>query len=73
MTCCQGVHVFLVIVDGMVDLATTRARMPSRPDAEFLNPDAIAQTYWDVANQVPARAGRATGPRRRRRRRRPLP
>ena len=31
-----GVHVALIIVDGMVDLASTRARMPDMPDEAFV-------------------------------------
>lgn len=46
-----GVHVYYVIIDGMVDLPSTRKRMPDKPDENFLNPDAAAQTYWDVAQQ----------------------
>ncbi|MGH1341527.1 MAG: SDR family NAD(P)-dependent oxidoreductase [Nannocystales bacterium] len=38
----KGVHVALVIVDGMVDLPTTRARMPERPTEAFLSPDGFA-------------------------------
>jgi len=47
----KGVHVYYVIIDCMVDLATTRARMPDAPDEKFLSPNAAAQTYWDLAQQ----------------------
>mmetsp|Transcript_11166 Transcript_11166/g.25453 ORF Transcript_11166/g.25453 Transcript_11166/m.25453 type:complete len:256 (-) Transcript_11166:79-846(-) len=47
----KGVHVFLVIIDGIVDLPRTREMMPKKPDNEFLNPDAIADTYFAVATQ----------------------
>ena len=34
----QGVHVALIIIDGMVDLPSTRKRMPETPDEAFLSP-----------------------------------
>ena len=40
----KGVHVGLFIIDGVVGDAAT-------DDAAKLNPDAIAETYWTVANQ----------------------
>lgn len=47
----QGVHVFHVIIDGIVDMPKTRMWMPNKPDDEFMKPDAIAETYWNLANQ----------------------
>jgi len=47
----QGVHVALVIVDGMVDLPNTRARMPDRDTAEFLSPDGFAETVSFLIGQ----------------------
>ncbi len=46
-----GVHVFLVVVDGVVDLPRTREAMPDRPDEFFLDPDDIAHTVSEVAHQ----------------------
>jgi NADP-dependent 3-hydroxy acid dehydrogenase YdfG len=42
----QGVHVAHFVIDGAI-------RNASRPDANdsTLDPDAIAETYWQVANQ----------------------
>jgi NAD(P)-dependent dehydrogenase (short-subunit alcohol dehydrogenase family) len=40
----KGIHVSLIIIDGVVDLARTRARMPDKPDAFFVNPDDVATT-----------------------------
>jgi hypothetical protein len=39
----SGIHVALIIVDGVVDLATTRAKMPDKPDAFFVDPAGIAE------------------------------
>jgi NAD(P)-dependent dehydrogenase (short-subunit alcohol dehydrogenase family) len=47
----QGVHVALVIVDGVIDLPRTRAMMPDRPDDFFLKPDAIAEAVYELAHQ----------------------
>lgn len=42
-----GIHVSLIIIDGVVDLERTRERMPDKPDDFFLKPDDIAETaYW---------------------------
>jgi len=40
----KGIHVSLIIIDGVVDLARTRARMPDKPDSFFVNPDDVATT-----------------------------
>jgi len=47
----QGVHVFYAIIDGAIDLPRSRERMPDKPDAFFLGPDDIAETYWSIAGQ----------------------
>lgn len=42
-----GIHVALVIIDGIVDLPRTREHMPSKPDSFFVKPDNVAETvYW---------------------------
>ena len=42
-----GIHVALVIVDGVVDLERTRKAMPDKPDSFYVNPDDVAETvYW---------------------------
>ncbi len=33
----NGIHVSLVIIDGIVDLPKTRERMPNKPDSFLLN------------------------------------
>jgi len=47
----QGVHVAHVIIDGIVDLATTRARFPQLKDEQFLDPRDIADSYWNLHSQ----------------------
>jgi NAD(P)-dependent dehydrogenase (short-subunit alcohol dehydrogenase family) len=42
-----GIHVSLIIVDGVVDIPATRQRMPDKPDAFFVAPDGVADTaFW---------------------------
>lgn len=40
----QGIHVAIIIIDGVVDLARTRARMPDKPASFFVKPDDVAGT-----------------------------
>ena len=43
----QGIHVAMVIIDGVVDLPRTRQAMPDKPDSFYVQPDAVAATvYW---------------------------
>ncbi|MGH8401875.1 MAG: SDR family NAD(P)-dependent oxidoreductase [Gammaproteobacteria bacterium] len=43
----QGIHVALVVIDGVVDLPRTRERMPGKPDSFFVKPDDVAASvYW---------------------------
>jgi NAD(P)-dependent dehydrogenase (short-subunit alcohol dehydrogenase family) len=46
-----GVHVSLVIVDGVVDLPATRQRMPDKPDSFFVAPDDVAETVFRLTTQ----------------------
>ena len=46
-----GVHVFYVVVDGVVDLPRTRQAMPDKPAEFFLAPEDVARAFWDVAHQ----------------------
>lgn len=47
----QGIHVALIVVDGVVDLERTRARMPDKPDTFFVRPDAVAQIALSLVRQ----------------------
>ena len=51
----EGIHVALIIIDGMVDLPRTRERMPDKPDEEFVGPAETAQIALHLARQ-PRRA-----------------
>jgi NAD(P)-dependent dehydrogenase (short-subunit alcohol dehydrogenase family) len=47
----SGVHVALVVIDGIVDLPATRARMPDKPDEFFVGPDDVASTVLAIVRQ----------------------
>ena len=47
----KKIHVYHVVIDGMVDMPHTRAWMPNKPDEEWLSPEQIAKTYLDLAEQ----------------------
>ena len=47
----QGIHVALIIVDGVVDLPRTRAALPEKKDGFFIDPSAVAETAWFLAHQ----------------------
>jgi NADP-dependent 3-hydroxy acid dehydrogenase YdfG len=47
----RGVHVSLLIIDGVVDLERTRQMMPDKSDDFFLQPDDIAGTVLAVTEQ----------------------
>ena len=46
----QGVHVAFVIIDGVVDLPSTRqaSYMQGKPDDFFINPAAVAEQYYQL-------------------------
>jgi NAD(P)-dependent dehydrogenase (short-subunit alcohol dehydrogenase family) len=46
-----GVHVSVIIVDGVVDLPRTRAMMKDKPDTFFLKPDDLADSVFHVTEQ----------------------
>ncbi len=46
-----GVHVTVLIVDGIVDLPRTRERMPDKPDTFFIRPDDVAETILSIVRQ----------------------
>ncbi len=47
----MGIHVAVVIIDGMIDLEKTREAMPEKDDDFFLKPDDIAHTVHHLATQ----------------------
>lgn len=46
-----GIHVSLIVVDGVVDLPRTRKRMPDKPDEFFVKPDDVAATAAFLVQQ----------------------
>jgi NAD(P)-dependent dehydrogenase (short-subunit alcohol dehydrogenase family) len=46
-----GIHVSIIIVDGVVDLPRTRQRMPNKPDSFFLKPEDLAATAFFLTQQ----------------------
>jgi NAD(P)-dependent dehydrogenase (short-subunit alcohol dehydrogenase family) len=47
----KGVHVSLIVIDGVVDLPRTRAYMKDKPDSFFVAPDDVAATAAFLAAQ----------------------
>ncbi|SFN46569.1 SDR family NAD(P)-dependent oxidoreductase [Nitrosospira briensis] len=46
-----GIHVGLLIVDGVVDLPKTRQTMPDKEDNFFVDPAGVAETAWFLTHQ----------------------
>jgi NAD(P)-dependent dehydrogenase (short-subunit alcohol dehydrogenase family) len=49
-----GIHVALIVVDGVVNLPRTRERMPDRPDWFFIQPEDVAEIGWRLTQQKPS-------------------
>jgi NAD(P)-dependent dehydrogenase (short-subunit alcohol dehydrogenase family) len=47
----SGIHVCLIVVDGVVDLPRTRQMMPAKPDSFFIKPSAVAETAFQLTCQ----------------------
>ena len=47
----QGIHVAHIIVDGMIDTASLRQNYQLAEDEALLDPEDIAQVYWDLVTQ----------------------
>jgi NAD(P)-dependent dehydrogenase (short-subunit alcohol dehydrogenase family) len=50
----KGIHVAWINVDGSIDIPGARGLKPGLTDADFLKPEAIAETYWHLAHQDPS-------------------
>ena len=46
-----GIHVALIVIDGVVDLPGTRRNMPNKPDSFFLKPDDMAASAVWLSQQ----------------------
>lgn len=49
-----GIHVALVVVDGVVDLQRTRVMMKDKPDSFFVKPDDVAAVVHGLTQQAPS-------------------
>jgi NAD(P)-dependent dehydrogenase (short-subunit alcohol dehydrogenase family) len=47
----EGIHVAHVVIDGQILTPHIEASDTGRADEEFLDPDAIAETYWHLVTQ----------------------
>lgn len=50
----KGIHVFYMVLDGVVNLPRTRLNMPDKPDDFFIQPEHVAEAAWGVAQQSPS-------------------
>jgi len=50
----QGIHVAYVNIDGAIDMPFIHRLRPDLQKADMLHPDAIAETYWHLAQQEPS-------------------
>jgi NAD(P)-dependent dehydrogenase (short-subunit alcohol dehydrogenase family) len=50
----SGVHVSLIVLDGVVDLPRTRQMMKDKPDSFFVKPDDVALIAWQLTEQHPS-------------------
>jgi NAD(P)-dependent dehydrogenase (short-subunit alcohol dehydrogenase family) len=55
----EGIHVAHVVIDGVIDLETTRRQLPTHPDEFFLKPADIAESVFRLVEQ-PRSAGRSS-------------
>ncbi|WP_254761688.1 SDR family NAD(P)-dependent oxidoreductase [Natrinema marinum] len=47
----EGIHVAHVVIDGGIETPSVRESRPDRDEAAFLDPDAIADSYWHLVEQ----------------------
>ena len=50
----SGIHICLIVVDGVVDLPRTRAAMPDKTDSFFIKPSGVAETAFQLTQQDPS-------------------
>jgi NAD(P)-dependent dehydrogenase (short-subunit alcohol dehydrogenase family) len=49
----QGIHVAHVVIDGQINTPRVREMSPDREEHTMLNPDTIAEAYWQLHTQDP--------------------
>lgn len=47
----KGIHIALAIIDGVVDIPTTRRQMPDKPTEFFVSPAALADAVYNLSIQ----------------------
>jgi NAD(P)-dependent dehydrogenase (short-subunit alcohol dehydrogenase family) len=47
----EGIHVAHVVIDGQILTPQVQRSSPNRDEEEFLDPDAIADSYWHLVEQ----------------------
>jgi len=47
----KGIHVAHIIIDGIIDTPQVRAQYKPDENEPLLNPDAIAESYWNLTRQ----------------------
>ncbi|SEV79806.1 SDR family NAD(P)-dependent oxidoreductase [Natrinema salifodinae] len=47
----EGIHVAHVVIDGQIETPSVRESRPDRDEDEYLDPDAIADSYWHLVTQ----------------------
>ena len=47
----QGIHVALLIIDGIIDMPRARELFPDMPQELFIQPSAIADTFYNLSQQ----------------------
>ena len=50
----DGIHVSLIIIDGIVAIPRAREAFPDRPDDFFVHPDDVAETAYMLTQQKPS-------------------
>lgn len=50
----NGIHVSLIIVDGIIDTPATRKMMPDKADDYFIQPDDLADVAMNLTRQKPS-------------------
>ncbi len=49
----EGGHIALIVIDGVVDLPSTRAMMPDKPDNVFSIPAGFAEIAFQLCRKQP--------------------
>jgi NAD(P)-dependent dehydrogenase (short-subunit alcohol dehydrogenase family) len=47
----EGTHIALIVIDGVVDLPSTRVAMPDKPDDAFVDPAGVAEIAYQLCRQ----------------------